>query len=80
MHFVNSAIGLVAGLLDHHRPIQRSDRAVSAEHGHAVLAFADGEFVGGGELHLVAFVHKAADDLEVLHVLAGGILGRGCRH
>src|SRR5207237_7292511 len=49
-----------------------SDWAVSAEHRHAVLALAEGEFVGGGELHLVPFVHKTPDNLEVLHVLPGG--------
>jgi hypothetical protein len=41
---------------------------------------ANGEFTGRRQLGFRAFIHKAADDLEVAHVLSGGILRRRRRH
>ena len=67
-------------LLHHDRPIERRDRAVGAEHLHAVLALVYGEFLGGGQLRLAALVHKIADDLQVLHVLAGHVLRSAGSH
>ena len=80
LHFVDAAIGLFARLLHHDRPIQRGHWTVGSQHFDRVLAIADGEFPGRRQLGLRAFIHKTADDVEVAHVLSGGVLrGRG-RH
>ena len=71
MHFVNSAIGLASWLLYDDRPVQRRDRAVGAQHFLAVLAVADRELLGRGQLSLIAGVHKVPHDFQVLHVLPG---------
>ncbi len=77
LHFVDAAIGFAARLLHDDGPVQRHDRAVGAEHLDVLGPAVDGEFLGLGELRLVAAIDKIAHDVEILHVLPGGKFGRG---
>ena len=78
LHLKDSAIGLALRLLHHDGPIQGRDRTVGAEHLHVLGPGVDRKFAGGGQLRLVAALDEVAHDVQVLHVLAGGKLGRGC--
>src|SRR5207244_1700834 len=77
LHFINTSIGFTWRLLHDNCPVKGRHRAVGAEHGSPVFAIPDFKFLGGGELSFIALVHEVAHDFQVLHVLAGCVIGDG---